>query len=152
MRRVRYGSPLLLVLGTGAALSACGAGNLERGGLTQGFASTPINDGAAADTATSATFISSGQAPRGGPSGGEGNGANNPVRSVPDIIDGPPQPCACITAASAGTVLSIGEGCARVQVTEVYDPSAMFEAGDVLGGIFELACRPGLPVAAGAQV
>jgi hypothetical protein len=82
----------------------------------------------------------------GGQSGGEGGGY------VPDIEEGPPQPCACMNAASVGKVLSLGDGCAQVQVIETFDRYRKFEVGDVIGGILDVACRGSDPIAVGDDV
>jgi hypothetical protein len=51
-----------------------------------------------------------------------------------------------MNAASAGIVLSVSSGCARVKVTGVFNPYDTFEVGDIIGGTIDLSCRPLRPV------
>jgi hypothetical protein len=81
----------------------------------------------------------------GGQSGGEGGG-------FVGIEEGPPQPCACMNAASRGKVRSLADGCAQVEVTETFAPNRPFEVGDVLGGTLDVACRGSQPIAVGDDV
>jgi hypothetical protein len=154
MRRLlslHFGSRLLGALAAGAALSACSDGSAERDGTDASFTTSVVAaPGEAATLQSSSLSVVSRPARSGGQSGGEGDGLSGDSFSSGD--EAPPQPCACMSAASAGVVLSMTEGCARVAVTAVYDSRAAFEVGDELSGEFHLACPLSQPAHAGDAV
>jgi hypothetical protein len=151
LARFRPRVHLSLALAAGSALAACSDGSRERAETSPVTSGSTVMDSVLAttsDPAASQTFnpTPTPSSADGGQSGGAGDGFGNAIE------DGPPQPCACMTAASAGTVLSMGDGCVQVQVTGVYNPYDRFEVGDVIGGTLDLACRQSAPVHAGDQV
>lgn len=146
MQRPGTRSSLRGALALGVVFCACsGEAQRERGTTSAAVSAAP--DPVAPTETLLATQTSPTPDVSGGQSGGEGNGANEGI-----LVVGSPQPCACMGAGAAGTVLSMSEACVRVQVTEVYNPYGTYEVGDVLGGILDLACRRSEPVRAGDQV
>lgn len=149
-----FGSNLLGRLAVfGAVLSGCSGEAPREAGETDGAAGAQLTAGtdevatlssAAPDDVRAADIIPPDT--EGGQSGGEGGGY------VPDILDDTPQPCACMNAASVGKVLSLGDGCAQVEVIETFDRYRKFEVGDVIGGIIDVACRGSEPIAVGDDV
>ncbi len=152
MGRVRLALPRWFALASSAWLVACAEGDVPRFEAGRDLASartTATSSPASRDALRATSGTASPPEPSGGQSGGEGNGATPAQLGTDDLI---PRTCACMSVAAAGTVLSLAGDCIELEVTDVYAPRDDFAVGDVLGGVYDLAC-PGSPaVSAGDRV